>query len=119
MNSSMYLARPEVPADTWPPVGNTKYINLAIIKQQNVNYGSEYARVTIRGDIDDILQHKETIGYDKMYSSLKSERQVLFIEGRPGCGKTTFVHKITRDWANNFGGTLFVTGVTESAEYDP
>ena len=60
----MYLAQPEVPEDTWPPVGNKKYINLALIKQQKVNYGSEYTRLTIRGDMDDILQHKDKIEYN-------------------------------------------------------
>ena len=39
-----YLAQPEIPEDTWPPVGSKKYINLALIKRSIfVNYGSEYA----------------------------------------------------------------------------
>lgn len=33
-----------------------------------------------------------------MFNSLRSGK-TLFIEGRPGCGKTTLVHKITQDWA--------------------
>ncbi len=101
----MYLAQPEVPEDTWPPVSNKKYINLALIKQQRVNYGSEYARLTIRGDVDDILQHKDMIEYEYVYKSLKS-KQLVLIEGRPGSGKTTFVHKITRDWAMKSGGAI-------------
>ena len=98
--ASMYLAQPEIPRDTWPPVSCGRHVNLALIKQGEVNYGAEYAHCTIRGDIDDILQHKEMISYDEVVHSLKT-RQVLFIEGRPGCGKTTFVHKITRDWATS------------------
>ena len=98
--ASMYLAQPEIPRDTWPPVSCGRHVNLALIKQGEVSYGAEYAHCTIRGDIDDILQHKEMISYDEVVHSLKT-RQVLFIEGRPGCGKTTFVHKITRDWATS------------------
>ena len=105
--ASIYLAQPEVPEDTWPPIGNQKYINLALIKQQKVNYGSEYARLTIRGDVDDILQDKQMIGYngEKFYKSLKSG-QLLLIEGRPGSGKTTFVHKLTQDWATKSCGAV-------------
>ena len=96
--ASMYLAQPEVPEDTWPPQSSKTYVNLAIIKQdERLNYRSKYARETIRNDIDDVFQQKEKIEYSDVLNSLKSG-QVLFVEGRPGCGKTTFVNKITRDW---------------------
>ena len=96
--ASVYAAKAEVPEDTWPPVGSKKHISLALIKQQQIDYSSDYAHMTIRGDMDDVLQQKNIIEYDEVLNSLKS-RCVLFIEGRPGCGKTTLVHKITRDWA--------------------
>lgn len=102
---SMYLAKPEVPEDTWPPACNEKYINLALVKQEQINFGTEYARVTIRGDIDDVLQHKEMIQFEAIIKELTSG-QVLFIEGRPGSGKTTFVHKITQSWATLSNGAL-------------
>ena len=103
--SSMYLSQPEVPEDTWPPVSSKKYINLALIRQEQVDYSASYAHLTIRGDMDDILQHKEKIEYDQVLKGLRS-RQVVFIEGRPGSGKTTFVHKITQDWAHDYNGGL-------------
>ena len=102
---SMYLSQPEVPEDTWPPVSSKKHINLALIRQEQVDYSSQYAHLTIRGDMDDILQHKEKIEYDQMFKDLRSG-QVVFIEGRPGSGKTTFVHKITQDWAHDYKGGL-------------
>ena len=102
---SMYLSQPEVPKDTWPPVSSKKHINLALIRQQQVDYSAPYARLTIRGDMDDILQHKEKIKYDQVLKGLRSG-QVVFIEGRPGSGKTTFVHKITQDWAHDSNGGL-------------
>ena len=94
----MYLAQPEIPEDTWPPVSSKKYINLALIKQDRINCSANYTRLTVRGDMDDILQHKEKIEYKDVIGDLKSGH-VLFIEGRPGSGKTTFVNKITQGWA--------------------
>ena len=103
--AAMYLAQPEVPQDKWPPVSNKKHINLALIKQQEVNYNSRYTRYTIRGDADDILQHKEIIEYRDVYKSFKSGQLVL-VEGRPGSGKTTFIHKLSRDWAASPNGAI-------------
>ena len=96
--ASIYLAQPALPEDTWPPVSSKRYINLAAIRLENIKYDAKYARHTVRGGIDDILQHKEQITYEKVVSSLRSGT-MIFIEGRPGCGKTTLVSKITRDWA--------------------
>ena len=103
--SSMYLSQPEVPQDTWPPVSSKKHISLALIRQEEVDYSSHYARLTIRGDMNDILRQKEKIEYDQVFKSLRSGH-VVFIEGRPGSGKTTFVHKITQDWAHDYKGGL-------------
>ncbi len=106
---SMYLDQPEVPEDTWPPVGSKKFINLALIKQEPINYRKIFSQITIRQDLDDIPLDKEKIEYEEILDSLTS-RHVLFVEGRPGCGKTTFVHKITQDWAikvkNGYKGPL-------------
>ena len=55
--------------------------------------------------MDDILQYKEKIEYTEVSKSLKSGL-VLFIEGRPGSGKTTFIHKLARDWAAQSGGPI-------------
>ena len=95
-----YLSQLEVPEDTWPPVSNNTYINLALIKQSEINKAGEYAYNTIQGDIDDILKDKEKIEYNEVFSRLETGAR-LFIEGRPGSGKTTLVHKVSRDWAKN------------------
>ena len=94
-----YTAQPEVPVDTWPPKGNVTFINLALIKQDSIQKAGEYGRCTIRGDMDDIIKGKEGITYDEAMGNLSTGARVL-IEGRPGSGKTTFVHKFSRDWAN-------------------
>ena len=95
-----YLSQLEVPEDTWPPVSNDTYITLALIKQSEINKAGEYAYNTIQGDIDDILKDKEKIEYNEVFSHLETGAR-LFIEGRPGSGKTTLVHKVSRDWAKN------------------
>ena len=95
-----YLSQPEIPEDTWPPVSNNTFINLALIKQSEINKAGEYAYNTIQGDIDDILKDKEKIEYNEVFSRLETGAR-LFIEGRPGSGKTTLVHKVSRDWAKN------------------
>ena len=96
--ATIYKVKSEVPIDTWPPVSSKKYINLALIRQEQIKFGIQHVHPTFRGDMDDILQCKEVIEYDEVFKSLKCG-QVIFIEGRPGSGKTTFVHKITQDWA--------------------
>ena len=93
-----YCEEPEVPEDSWPPVGASAYINLALIKQGSIHKAGEYGRCTIRGDADDIFSEKEDILYEKVFDGLTTSGRVL-IEGRPGSGKTTLVHKVRQDWA--------------------
>ncbi len=82
--------------DSWPPTGNSEFINLALIKKQERGKNKcDY--YTVRGDMDDILESKEVAEYEKVFKEYK-EGGLLLVEGRPGCGKTTLVHKITRDW---------------------
>ena len=102
-----YTAQPEVPVDTWPPKSSISFINLALIKQENIQKAGEYGRCTIRGDMDDIINDKESITYNQAMGNLSSGARVL-IEGRPGSGKTTFVHKFSLDWANKMKTILGV-----------
>ena len=95
----VYLAQPEVPVDSWPPRGATTYINLALIKPGNIEKAGEYARNTIQGNVDDIMADKEGIEYDMAFTNLKSVTRFL-IEGRPGSGKTTLVHRFSKDWSS-------------------
>ena len=90
-----HLIESDVPKDTWPPVANCTFVNLVLIKQSHISKNSYY---TIRGDVDDILESKEVVEYDDVFKEYK-EGAVVLLEGRPGCGKTTLVHKVARDWA--------------------
>ena len=97
---SKYTMSPDVPEDSWPPVNTNSFINLALIKQEGIHKAGKYGRCTIRGDIDDIYKDKESITYDIALGGLSSGA-CLLIEGRPGSGKTTLVHKFSQDWARN------------------
>ena len=89
------LMESEVPKDSWPPVGNSTFINLVLIKQSPISRCDYY---TVRGDIDDILESKEVVEYEEVFREYR-EGALVLVEGRPGSGKTTLVHKVTRDWA--------------------
>ena len=89
------LMESEVPKDSWPPVGNSTFINLVLIKQSPISRCLYY---TVRGDLDDILESKEVIEYEEVFREYR-EGALVLVEGRPGSGKTTLVHKVTRDWA--------------------
>ena len=92
-----YIRSPEIQSE-WPPASTNSFINLALIKQDSIHKAGKYGHCTIRGDMDDIFKDKEGITYDKAFGGLSS-RKCLLIEGRPGSGKTTLVHKFSQDWA--------------------
>ena len=74
---------------------NPTFVNLVLIKQK----AKSRCDYTIRGDVDDILEGKEVAEYEEIFREYKN-RELVLIEGRPGSGKTTLVHKITQDWAH-------------------
>ena len=95
---NLYSAKRNIPEDSWPTASNDTYINLALIKQGGMDKAGEYAYHSIKGDVDDIIKDKDKIEYKEVFSHLESGER-LFIEGRPGSGKTTLVHKFSQDWA--------------------
>ena len=97
--TNFYTSQPEVPEDTWPPVVGSTYISLALIKEEGIHHAGKYGRCTIRGDMDDIYADKESTDFLKAFHNLSSAMRVL-VEGRPGSGKTTLVHKVSQDWGN-------------------
>ena len=90
------LMESEVPKDSWPPVGNSTFINLVLIKQKPMSRRDYY---TVRGNVDDILESKEVVKYEEVFREYR-EGALVLVEGRPGSGKTTLVHKVTRDWSS-------------------
>ena len=94
---SLYSTRSEVPEDSWPPVGTKIFINLVLTK--NVSQQSDPKHYALSGDADKVIAKKEKIEYSEVFGEYKSSELVL-VEGRPGSGKTTLVHKIIKDWTN-------------------
>ncbi len=81
--------------DSWPPTGHSDVINLVLVRHQKKG---SYDYYTVRGDMNDILESKEVAEYEEVFKEYR-EGGLLLVEGRPGSGKTTLVHKLTRDWA--------------------
>ena len=93
---SRYSTLKEVPKSKtdWPPEVANKFIKLVIIKST-----SRIKSGTVQGNADHIIAEKEKIAYDEVFGEYKS-KELIFVEGRPGSGKTTLVHKVIKDWAS-------------------
>ena len=90
----IYAQLNEIPPDSWPPHSTGAFITLALIIQGGKS--EDYPRYIVR-NIDDIVGKKEVTEYTKVFVKYR-KNALLFVEGRPGSGKTTLVHKIARDW---------------------
>ena len=97
-----YLREYEIVMDdqTWPPVSQNTYINLAVINEEGPVMSDEHYQQTIQGDSDDLFCKKASVDYHMAFSNISHGDRVL-VKGRPGSGKTTLVHKISQDWAKN------------------
>ncbi len=89
------LTEKEVAQNSWPPINTPKHINVVLIKQE-LNSLCDY--YTVRGDMDDILENKEVAQFEEFFKEYR-EGALVLVEGRPGSGKTTLVHRLTRSWA--------------------
>ena len=94
---SLYSTQSEVPEDSWPPVGTKIFINLVLTTK--VSQQSDPKHYALSGDADKVIAKKEKIEYSVVFGEYKNSELVL-VEGRPGSGKTTLVHKIIKDWTN-------------------
>lgn len=94
---SIYLKQPDIPQDDWPPVRKSQYINLALLKSAAMK-DDQYSRFTVRGSVDDILKDKDELLFDDVFVDADMGHRILF-EGRPGSGKTTLMHRISKKWA--------------------
>ncbi len=95
---------PEFPIDQWPPVTKVHYINLALITSDPMPRNDHFSRATVRGSVDDVMSRKMPTCYENVFPKLPSTkprgRTLVLIEGRPACGKSTLLTKVSKDWAN-------------------
>ena len=94
---NLYSTKSVISKDSWPPIVSKTYITLALIKSSKGS--GDNTDYSVRGDADDIIAKKEKVKYEEAFGEYKS-RELILLEGRPGSGKTTLVHKIIKDWAN-------------------
>ena len=80
--------------ELWPPVCKNMFHTPVLHKK--IEHKEEY--VTITGEIDKLLDDKEKTSYEETFNVLERGCLVV-VEGRPGSGKTTLVHKLVMDWA--------------------
>ena len=90
-----YSKSAETDPEHFPPIKQSKCINLALIDRGQLD---EYSLGTIQRSADDIFAKKKKITFDELISSAVEGARIL-IEGRPGCGKTTLMTKVSREWA--------------------
>ena len=91
---------PEIPHNPWSPVVKSHYVSLALITAEEMFCAGMYSRSTVRGSISDVVKHKEPILFQQVFpKEISNESRTILIEGRPGCGKTTLLIKVSKEWA--------------------
>ena len=96
--SSKYSNYPVMISDKGPYNPSKVFIKLAIVKKQKVSKAEadEFTRLTLMGEIDQILHVKEQI---EMEDLLKDENtRLVLVEGAPGIGKSTLAWELCRKW---------------------
>ena len=76
------------------------YIKLAIIKKMKLSRveADEFTRLTLQGEIDQILHVKEKIEMNEILADHMT--RLVLVEGAPGIGKSTFSWELCRQWQN-------------------
>ena len=91
----------------WPPPPTRKVFNLAIIGHQTIQCGpidEELVRLTLRGNVDDIMRRKSSIELKNLFKLDEKRRKIILIEGAPGAGKSTLAWHVCQKWES---GELF------------
>ena len=91
----------------WPPPPTRKVFNLAIIGHQTIQRGpmdEELVRLTLRGNVDDIMRRKSSIELKNLFKLDDEKHKIILIEGAPGAGKSTLAWHVCKKWES---GELF------------
>lgn len=88
-----------------PCIGKLEYINLALVKKQNVSEDDKakdaFLRESLHGSVEDIVKKKEKIAHHREIFNYNGSgpRKLVLVEGSPGVGKTMLALKLCQDWA--------------------
>ena len=103
-----YFGKSSLPTETkWQPSATKSYINLAVIRRENVTHKEllQFMLATLHGDVDEILKIKEPVKIEHIFDSNPGEDlQCILAEGAPGVGKTTLAWQVCHRWGR---GDLF------------
>lgn len=88
--------------EVWPPIRSVPFVQLALVQPHKE--ARHIGLQTVNGKIDEILGQKVKITLDDALAKIEHGSLVL-LEGRPGCGKTTLMVKISCEWAK---GNIFL-----------
>ena len=100
---SVYEARPTPMDDKLFINPCAQYINLAIIKKEELSHeeADEFTRATLHGGIDQIFQKKKKVQLKDIFvteDGCESPLKCILVEGPPGIGKSTFAWELCRKW---------------------
>ena len=102
------LQNKQTSSNQWPPSATHKFFRLAMIKAATVKreyIDDKFVRMTITGKVDDILHQKYPIELKNIFQKTpRGRRNVVLLEGAPGCGKSTLSVYICQQWEK---GQLF------------
>ena len=83
------------PIGSRPPVITESSLNLTLAQFRNDHkVSTDYS---VHSDADDIMSVKIITTYTETFNEYKNG-ELIFVEGRPGSGKTTLAHKVVKDW---------------------
>ena len=93
-----------IPSDKkFPPTPSKKYIPLVVaVKAEEVKDYHSLMGHTLPSDIDLLLVNKTKVAIEEILSSDGPENsKLVFVEGAPGIGKSTFAWELCRMWENS------------------
>lgn len=99
---SRTLVPPEIPEHpTFPPAGSKIYINLALVKKEDISQSQAdaFTKATLHGNIDEIRRMKEQIHLEDVFKPEgQTSLKYILVEGAPGVGKSTLAWELCQRW---------------------
>ena len=94
----MYANTPVARSDKLLYSPSKVYVKLVLVKKERVSHSmvDEFTRLTLQGDVDQILHVKERIEMDDIFKNDKT--RLVLVEGAPGIGKSTLAWELCRQW---------------------